>query len=415
MPSPSQPVVVVGVTSSQTCLVLRGRLRAFRLAGFRVVLVASPGPLLEAMAASEGVQALPLPMERAISLPRDLLSLFRLWRVLRQIRPAMVEFSTPKAGLLGMLAAWLCRIPHRVYLLRGLKLETSTGLKRSILLAAERLTCRCAHIVIANSASLRDKAHDLQIVAPSKLILLGEGSSRGVDVAYFCPGPSSVRKQLGIPPDAPLLGFVGRITCDKGAPELITAFERVLRESPQARLLLVGWFDAAEDALPEPLRKKIEAHPRILVTGMVDSPLNFYRAMDMMVLPTLREGFPNAVLEASAVGLPVITTLATGARDSVVPELTGLLIPPRSPEAIAQAILDLLGDPERRIRMGKAARSWVTENFIDVHVLALTVKFYKSLLATPSGETEHGFTAERKYSAPDATAACVPSTSQTES
>ena len=382
-PPSSQPVAVVGVTTAQTCQVLRGRLRALRLAGFRVVLISSPGPLLDATTTSEGVEAAAIPIEREIKPWADLVSLARIWRLLQRLHPDLVEFSTPKAGLLGLVAARLYGIQRRVYLLRGLKLETSKGLKRRLLIAAERIACRSAHLVIANSASLRHKALALGLVSPERLWLLGGGSSRGVDVTSYSPGQSDVRKQLGIAADTLVVGFVGRLTRDKGVPELLEAFEQILQQHNEAQLLLVGWFDAAEDALPAALRRKIETHPQIVVTGMVDSTQAYYRAMDVMVLPTLREGFPNAVLEASATGIPVVTTLATGARDSVVPEVTGLLVPQGHPEAIAEAVLTLLNDPARRVRMGHAARAWVLENFVDVQVLALTVKLYKRLLETP--------------------------------
>jgi glycosyltransferase involved in cell wall biosynthesis len=396
IPSPSsQPVIVIGVTNPQTCLVMRGRLRAFRLAGFRVVLVASPGPLLDRIAASEGVQAVAIPMQREIALASDLVSLWQLWRLLGQLRPEIVEFSTPKAGLLGMLAARMRGIRSRVYLLRGLKLETATGFKRRLLLAAERLTCRSAHVVIANSPSLRDKALALRLMPAARLVLLGGGSSRGVDVVQFCPGPSSARQQLGIAPDAPVVGFVGRLTRDKGVPELVDAFEKVLRRYSQTRLLLVGWFDAAEDALPKALRRRIENDPRMVVTGMVDAPRDYYRAMDLMVLPSWREGFPNAVLEAAATGIPVVTTLATGARDSVLPEVTGLLVPPGNAEAVAEAVLTLLDNPERRQRMGQAARNWVLEGFLDAQVLTLTVKFYQGLIANHCAPAVDGVPALR--------------------
>jgi len=384
IPPYAQPVIVVGVTTSQTCLVMRGRLRALRLAGFRVILVASPGPLLDATTSNEGIEAIALPIERAIAPWHDLLALIRLWRLLRKIRPDMVEFSTPKAGLLGLLAAKLCGIPHRVYLLRGLKLETSSGLKRQLLIAAERLACSSAHVVIANSPSLRDKALALRLAPASHLILLGGGSSRGVDVTHYYPGPSSMRPKFGIRKHDPVIGFVGRLTRDKGIAELFVAFEKILPSSPHAWLLLVGWFDAAEDALPYSLRWKLEHHPRILVTGMVSSTADYYRAMDLMVLPTFREGFPNAVLEASASGIPVVTTLATGARDSVVPEVTGILVPPGCPDALAEAVLALLQHPARRRQMGAAARRWVLDNFLETQVLTATINFYKDLLATPA-------------------------------
>jgi glycosyltransferase involved in cell wall biosynthesis len=382
--SPIQSVqpssIVVGITNSQTCLVLTGRLRTLREAGFRVTLISSPGELLNQTAANERVEAIGIQMQRGFSPLADIVSLAKLWWLLRRLKPDMVEFSTPKAGLLGNLAAWLCNVPVRVYVLRGLKLETSTGLRRQILLGAERLAAACAHVVLCNSESLRVEALALGVAPAEKLQLLGDGSSNGVDMERFSPGPSDVRERLGLSSEAMVLGFVGRLTRDKGLPELIEAFEAILTREPEARLLLVGWFDASEDALGEGLRARIKNHPRIHYTGFVADTAPYYRAMDVMVLPTWREGFPNVVLEAAATGIPVITTVSTGSRDSVVPEVTGLLIPPGYPEAICEAVLKLLHDPERRRSMGRAARDWVFEHYADGYVLGLTAAYYRSLL-----------------------------------
>ena len=158
------------------------------------------------------------------------------------------------------------------------------------------------------------------------------------------------------------------------------AFELVLAAVPSARLLLVGWFDDSDDAVSETLRQRIASHPAIVGTGYVADAAPYYRAMDVMVLPTWREGFPNVVLEAAATGIPVVTTIATGSRDAVVPEVTGLLIPAGYPEAIAEAVIRLIRNPEDRFRMGAAARAWVIKQFVNGHVLGLTVDFYRRLL-----------------------------------
>jgi glycosyltransferase involved in cell wall biosynthesis len=370
----------MGVTSAQTCVVLRSRVRALRDTGFKVTLLSAPGEFLEQTARTEHVDAVAIPMERGISPIGDIVALIRIWRLVRSLRPDIVEFSTPKAGLLGMIAARLCGIRVRVYLLRGLKLETSLGLRRLLLLWAERAASRCADLVVCNSRSLRKQALAMGIAPASKLILLGEGSSKGVNLARFTPGYSSIRKQLGIPHDARVIGFSGRLTADKGLPELLEAFAAVLREAPNAYLLLVGWFDAAEDALDCGIRARIEGHPRIICTGFVEDTAPYYRAMDLMVLPSWREGFPNAALEAAATGVPVVATRCTGSSDAVIPEVTGLLVPTGSPEAVCEAVLKLLRNPDRCRSMSVAARAWVAANYDDGSVLGLAVAFYMNLI-----------------------------------
>jgi glycosyltransferase involved in cell wall biosynthesis len=379
-PCVDSPTLVVGVTSQETCRAWSARLLTLRQAGFRVVLVCSPGVLVDRAAASAGVERAVVPMRRSIAPLADLLSLLRLWWLIGRRRPDVVEFSTPKAGLLGTFAARLRGVRRRVYMLRGLKLEGTHGLKRRILRAAERAACASAHVVLCNSASLRNEAQALGLAPARKLVVLGEGSTIGVDVEHFSPGPGVKRAEFGIPADAQVIGFVGRLTRDKGLPELVEAFDRILAVAPRAFLLLVGWFDPAEDALDADLRRRIETHPRIRCTGFVADTAPFYRAMDVMVLPTWREGFPNAVLEASATGIPVVTTESTGARDAVIPEVTGLLIPPGYPVAIYESVIKLLRDPERRQRMGRAARAWVVEHYSEARVLGLTAEYYRSLL-----------------------------------
>ncbi len=372
--------MLLGVTTQELCLILGARIRVLRSAGFRVVLVSGPGELLERTASLTGVESIALPMHRCIAPLADLVALVRLWWILGNYKPDLVEFSTPKAGLLGMLAASFRGLPRRIYMLRGLKLERSHGLKRWILLTAERVACSCAHKVLCNSKSLRAEALALGLAPAAKLLVLGEGSSNGVDVDRFSPGPSVVRDQLSISREAPVVGFVGRLTRDKGLPELIEAFDRILLAEPGTHLLLVGWFDRAEDALDSELRRRILNHPRIHCTGFVADTAPYYRALDVMVLPTWREGFPNAVLEAAATGIPVVTTESTGARDAVVAEVTGLLIPPGYPEAIYESVVKLLRNPARRLRMGHAARAWVTEHYSEERVLGLTADYYRSLL-----------------------------------
>lgn len=374
-----EPLVVVGFTHSQTGLVLRGRLRALRRAGFRVVLISSPGPLLDSIAVQEGAEALAIPMERRIAPFSDVIAFLRLCRALLVLRPDISEFSTPKAGLLGSLAAFLCRVPCRIYLLRGLRLETVSGMKKHILKATEMLASACSHVVLCNSGSLLKRARSFGIADDRKLRILGYGSSGGVDIARFAPGKSNLREVLGIETNHSVIGFVGRLTRDKGVPELIKAFDDLRQARTDLRLLLVGWFDDSEDAISMELRAYIESHPVITRTGFVYDTAPYYRIMDVLVLPSLREGFPNVVLEAGASGIPTITTLATGSCDAVLSQVTGLLIPPGDPKAIAAALWQLLEDGEMRRRMGRAARDWVTLHYSNEAVHGRTIDFYRGL------------------------------------
>jgi glycosyltransferase involved in cell wall biosynthesis len=367
---------VVGFTHSQTAIVLEGRLRAFVQAGFRVVAISSRGELLDRLRCQEGVETIALPMERGIAPLRDLISLVRLCMVLRRLRPTVTEFGTPKAGLLGCVAAALCGVPRRVYLLRGLRLETAGGWKRILLLAGERAAAACSHAVLCNSRSLMEQARALGVAPESKLRMLGRGSGKGVDVERFRPSalPESMPR-----PGRPVIGYVGRLTRDKGVPELIDAFNELLKTWPAARLHLIGWFDESDDALTLELRRAIDTHPAIVRTGFVSDTADYYRDFDMLVLPTWREGFPNVALEAAASGVPLITTCATGARDAVLDGETGIVVPPGDSPALLRAMLELASDPAKAHRMGGAARAWVLKTFVDRHVQALAVSFYREL------------------------------------
>ena len=379
--SQDSPHLLIGVTSHQTCLVLPARIRALKEAGFHVSLVSGYGELLEQTARREGVKAYALPIGRGISPWRDLLAFVRLVWLTAHLNPDAVEFSTPKAGLLGSVAAWVCRVPTRIYFLRGLKVETSGGFKRRILMWSEKIASASADVVLCNSRSLRERVLALRLARSSKVILLGEGSSNGVDVERFSPGASDVRERFKIPSKAFVIGFVGRLTADKGLPELLEAFAGILREQPEVYLLLVGWFDASEDALERSIRSRIEGHPRIILTGFVRDTAPYYRAMDVMVLPSWREGFPNAILEAAASGIPVVATDCNGSRDAVMHELTGLLVPTGQPDAIRDACLNLLRDRDRRKLMGQEARAWAAEHFEDNRVLEMAVEFYRQLIS----------------------------------
>ncbi len=383
--NPEGPRVIHAVTASGTTRLMRGQLQYLRQAGFEVVVVASPGPGIDGVAAEEGVATAPVAMKRQMAPLPDLRSLWHLWRVVRRLRPALVNFGTAKAGLLMGIVSWAARVPCRVYTVHGLRLETTTGLKRWILVRSERIACRCAQRVICVSESVRRRVLELGLAKEERTVVLGAGSFNGVEADRFAPTPERVaagervRRELGIPPEAPVIGFVGRLTKDKGIPELVEAFRALRRRFPDLRVLLLGRFDDT-DPVPETIREFLLSDPGMVMTGYVDDPAPYYQVMDLLALPTYREGFPTVTLEAAAAGKPVVTTQATGAVDSVDDGVTGLLVPVGEAQALTEALGRLLADPELARRMGRAGEERVRREFARAQIWQELAALYRGLL-----------------------------------
>jgi glycosyltransferase involved in cell wall biosynthesis len=375
------------VTDSISTVLMRGQLAYLQANGFDLTLVSSPGDDLERTALREGCSAFSVPMKREISPASDLLSLCKMCRLLLRIKPLICNSGTPKAGLLTGIAGWLTRVPCRVYTLRGLRLETTKGAKKVILRIAEKVACLCAHRVICVSASLRERAITLGLVPWSKTVLLGAGSSNGVDPARFEPTPenaalaTALRQNLGIQPDQPVIGFAGRFTRDKGLPELIEAFQEIRMKFPSASLLLVGNFEAG-DCVPDGIKHVIESDPGIHHVEFTSRIELYYLIMDVFVLPTHREGFPNTVLEAQAAEKPVVTTSATGAMDSIEDGITGLAVAVGDGKALAKAVIGLLTDRTLAAQLGQAGRCRVLREFSQERVWSALADEYMSLAKT---------------------------------
>ncbi len=381
-----RPHILHLVTSSVTVPLMRGQLRALQEAGFRVTVGSDPGEGLTATADHDGAEAAVVPMTREISPLQDLRSLWGLWRLLRRLRPTLVNAGTAKAGLLGGIAAWLAGVPCRVYTVHGLRLETTRGWKRRILLVTERLACRCAHRVLCVSHSARQRTLDLGLTTPEKAVVLGAGSFNGIELGRFAPTPErlvrarELRAELGIPHDAPVIGFVGRFVRDKGIPELVAAFQALCLHRPDARLLLIGQYESG-DPVPEATRRALEDDPHIVNLGYQPDPAPYYHVMDLLVLPSYREGFPTVVLEAAAAARPVVATCATGCTDAVVDGATGLLVPVGDSAALAEALRALVDDPAQARRLGRAGRDRVCRDFGQPQVWEHLAGFYRELLA----------------------------------
>jgi len=397
-PAPAGPdLTVVHVTTVPDALFfLRGQASFMKRAGFSLHAISSSSSSLGASLASfgeqEGIPVHPVEMPRRITPLRDLISIWRMLRVLRKVRPAIVDAHTPKGGLLGMLAATLARAPVRVYHMHGLPFVTASGFRRQLLRWTERVSCLLAHRVLAVSHSIRSLAISEGLCAADKIQVLLGGSVNAVDAVdrfgpLGDPVRSAARTAQGIPPDAIAVGFVGRLVRDKGIVELAQAWWQ-LRRNPRLHLLLVGPFDAT-DALPGVVIERLQTDPRVHFTGSVTDVPRLYSAMDVLALPTYREGFPQVALEAAAMGLPVVATSIPGCVDAVRDGETGTLVPARDAEALTGALQRYSLDASLRAKHGEAGRRRVLAEFRQDAMWEALASEYCRLLAVRRGHPRH--------------------------
>jgi glycosyltransferase involved in cell wall biosynthesis len=364
---------------------LWGQIGFMKQRGFEIQAVSSPGELLDRFAAREQVAVQSVSMPRKITPWRDCIALLGLWRILRKIRPDIVHSHTPKGGLLGMAAAWLAAVPVRVYHLRGLPLMTASGLKWRILQWSEKISCRLAHQVICISHSIRHEAVQLGLCPAQKIRVLGAGGN-GVDAQNkFNPQrlEAGIRERMraacNIPEHALVLGFVGRIVRDKGIIELTAAWQILREQFPSLHLLVVGPFES-RDAVPKEVETLLHNDPRIHLVGPVRETPPYYATMDVCALPTYREGFPNVLLEAAAMELPVVATQIPGCKDAVVDGTTGILVPPHDDKALADALRIYLDTPSLRQQHGQAGRQRVLRDFCPEMIWEALYQEYINLL-----------------------------------
>ena len=347
---------------------------------YEVVALSSPGKELDSIKEREGVRTIALPMERRMSPFKDLGSLRRLVKLFKKEKPVMVHSMNPKAGLLGMMAAKIARVPVRVHTFTGLVFPSATGLKRFILKTTDRITCRCATHVIPEGEGVKK---DLLAghITKKPLKVLGYGNIRGVDMDWYDRTPEVLSKAAGlVREDLFTFVFVGRIAADKGVRELVTAFSRILEKRKDVRLLLVGYSEE-DDPVGEDIWKIIDGSDQIVFTGGLVSDVRPYlAASDCLVLPSYREGFPNSPLEAGAMGLPCIVTDINGSNEIIAEGENGLIVPVKDTEALYSAMVKLLENKDLCRKMGENARPMVASRYSREIVWNSLKEFYREIL-----------------------------------
>jgi glycosyltransferase involved in cell wall biosynthesis len=368
---------------------LRGQNGYLRKRGFDIHAISSPGADLDNLAERDHVVSHPLPIARTIAPIQDFVTLCRLFLTFRKIRPHIAHVSTPKAALLGSIAAYAARVPIRIFCFRGSITEPASDMRRKVYRWVERLTARlCTHTICVSESLLRF-ARSESILTSTDGMVPASGMSNGIDVQKFTPDGDDAAWRRSLPEsisalardsNAVVIGYVGRLARDKGIEELAAAWTSIRAEFVNVHLLLVGPWEK-ENPVSAEARAIFEGDDRVHLTGLVEGVAPLYRLMSLFVFPSWgSEGFPNAPMEAAAMRLPVIATRVVGCVDAVEHETTGLLVPPRDGRALANAMRVYLNRPELRREHGQAGRRRVLRDFRQEAIWEALYREYVSLL-----------------------------------
>jgi len=373
-----QNVFVIATVFTTVECFLRGHIKGLQSLGFNVYVVSSPSDRGKSMANDLGFTFLPLKMARQISCYRDSLSLILLMGLILRHRPVMVHSHTPKGGLLGSVASWLCRVPVRIFTLHGSVGIGMSGLRARICRWTDWLTCLLSSSVWCVSPSLRQAAIENRICNSRKIVVIGQGSVCGVDFDKFNLNPEVQRqgrelKEKIFDSDSRVIGFVGRFNRDKGIPELLEAFSLVREKLENVRLLLVGDYDQAWTGLSGQ-SLDIGNDPSIHLAGKQANVVPFIAMLEVLVLPSHREGFGMVCIEASALQKPVVASRIVGIVDAVEDGVTGLLFRTGDAKDLAEKTLTILNDSALAKKLGfdgyRRTRELFDSTKIAQHVLA---------------------------------------------
>jgi len=363
---------------------LKGQLR-YMNQYYEVVAISSPGDALYEAGKNEGVRTIAVKMTRTLSPLKDLISLWKLYWILKKEKPFIVHTHTPKAGTIGMLASKIANIPHRLHTVAGMPLLESKGLKRILLDFVEKLTYACATKVYPNSHGLYQIILKNNYTVKSKLKVLAKGSSNGIDTLYFDRKnisedlKKSLKNDLNLSDDNFVFLYVGRIVKDKGINELISAFLQLNLRYPKIKLILVGGFERELSPLLPQTEMEIESNKSIIYVGYQIDVRPYYLIADVLTFPSYREGFPNVVMQAGAMELPCIVTDINGCNEIIEAGVNGLIIPPQNKEQLQAKMQLLLENSKLRNKLKQNARNMITSRYEQKMVWEALLKEYKNL------------------------------------
>lgn len=354
---------------------------------FEVTAISADQEKLKKLGKKNKYQIYPIEMTRQITPWQDLKAVIRLYKYLKKEKPAIVHTHTPKAGIVGMLAARLARVPNRLHTVAGLPLMEATGVKRKILNAVEKLTYACATKVYPNSEGLKDFIVKEKLASKEKIKIIGQGSSNGINTKHFDPHiynekvKNELREELGISKEDFVFIFVGRLVSDKGINELVKAFRNLKFKIKNSKLLMVGPFETELDPLKEETLQEIKTNPHIISVGYQEDVRPYFAISDALAFPSYREGFPNVVMQAGAMGLPSIVSNINGCNEIIIEEENGLIIPPKNIQDLQNAMLRLLEDENLNDKLKSNARSMICNRYEQKLVWEALLEEYQKLEA----------------------------------
>lgn len=382
----SKKIIRITTVPSSLNVLLKGQLRYIKNNGYEVIGISSEGRELEEVSESENIRTIELNMTRTISPINDLISLFKLFIILRIQKPDIVHTHTPKAGTIGMLSSYFARVPNRLHTVAGLPLMEATGLKRIILNFVEKLTYKCATRVYPNSYGLKKVILNHRFTSDNNLKVIGNGSSNGIDTSYFDPKLFSIKDKddlktnLGINKTDFLFIFVGRIVSDKGINELVEAFDKICLVKENIKLLLLGPLEDELDPLQKKTKLLIENNENIISVGYQNDVRPYFSISNCLVFPSYREGFPNVVMQAGAMRLPCIVTDINGCNEIIENNINGLLIKVKCIDAIYIAMKKIISEKPLLEKLRLNSRELIKSKYEREVYWGLLLREYESLI-----------------------------------